>query len=168
MEKIRTLGFYQPYGSLMLHGKVETRWVKTGKKPPFPLGKYLFYTTQKKATKEQLLEWSGNIITEKIKSTLQNEETVGYNQYAIGIGELFKVEPLTINDEGFVLLQKEKVELKDGLRIHKTQWALHFENVQRIDPFLWKYGKQGVGFVPETEIIKIKIIGNYILIKPNN
>ena len=49
--KIRTLGFYQPFGSLMLHGKIETRWVRKGKKPPFPLGKYIFYTTQKGKSK---------------------------------------------------------------------------------------------------------------------
>lgn len=36
---IRTLVIYQPYATLMGHGKLETRWVKHGRKPPFPRGK---------------------------------------------------------------------------------------------------------------------------------
>lgn len=56
VSKIRTLGFYQPFGTLMLHGKIETRWVKVGKKPPFPEGKYLFYSTQKRCKYDKLLQ----------------------------------------------------------------------------------------------------------------
>lgn len=157
-EKIRTLGFYQPYGSLMIHGKKETRWVRIGKKPPFPLGKYLIYTTQNPATKEQLLDWSGALITGEIKMLLSDEETKGYNQYAIAIGELTGVSKLTINDEKtFVQYVGEKTELIEGVSVTKIQWGLQFENVQRIEPFKWNFGKQGVGFVPDSEINKIKL-----------
>lgn len=58
-EKIRTLGLYQPYASLMLHGKIETRWVEDGKKPPFPIGKYLIYSTKQDSSMQSFLAISG-------------------------------------------------------------------------------------------------------------
>ena len=51
-EVIRTLGFYQPYCTAMLHGKVETRWIIEGRTPPMPLGKYLLYSTKKSLGKQ--------------------------------------------------------------------------------------------------------------------
>lgn len=150
-EVIRTLGFWQPFGSLMLHGKIETRKVAVGKKPPFPLGKYLFYTTQKPTPNPILFNWCGPEIMSNIVETLKNEPTRVMLQTAIAIGELKAIRPMINKDE-------EKCFVQNIDMLGKSNWCLCFENVQRIESFIWNYGKQGVGFVPKSELVKIKII----------
>jgi hypothetical protein len=147
---IRTMGFYQPFCSLMLHGKIETRWVIKGKKPPFPLGKYVFYSTQKVCDLNTLLDWCGSEIVRNISHTLLNDKTRTLTESAIAIGELVEVRPLTLEDEplSFVKFIGNKTELKEGKEIHKVQWALIFKDVRPCTPFKWKHGKQGVGFLP--------------------
>lgn len=156
--KIRTLGFYQPFGSLMLHGKVETRWVRKGKKPPFPLGKYLFYTTKKECSNKMLSDWSGWQLINAMTNYLGPKKP-GLNGSAIAIGELFNLRLMTQADEriGFVKFIGEKTVIKDRKEIIYVQWCLEFKDVKALVPFEWKFGKQGVGFVPLSEIIKIKI-----------
>lgn len=157
-EIIRTLGFYQPYGTLMLLGKIETRWVRKGKRPPFPLGRYLFYTTKKRCDSFTIKEWSNKCFT-AIQELTYNEPTNKLNGYAIAIGELKQVRPLDPNDAmSFVDFIGEKEEEKDGETIVKVQWALVFENVKRIEPFEFKMGKQGVGILERSERLKIKTI----------
>jgi len=158
-EKMRTLGFFQPFGSLMLHGKVETRWVREGRNAPFPLGKYLFYTTMTPCNSSMLLDWCGPDIAEHIKDTLKSDATDRLNRYAIGIGDLVAVRHLTAETPNtFVKFVGRKTEIIKGVPVTKIQWGLHFENVQCIDPIPWELGKQGIGFVPDEEMKKIKII----------
>lgn len=165
-DKFRTIGFYQPFGSLMLHGKIETRWILEDRVPPFPLGKYLFYTTQSPIYKPTLIEWCGDEILSKIDKVLENEPTKNLGGagvgYAIAIGELTKIRLLKKEeaDLAFVKFVGTQNQLNTTTAKYqiKDQWALHFENVQRIEPFVWKFGKQGIGFVPESELSKIKII----------
>ena len=161
--KIRTLGFYQPFGSLMLNGKIETRWVRKGKKPPFPLGKYVFYTTQKSCDMFTLFQWCGAEIMLSITNTLQNDSTKDLKEVALGIGELVEVRPLTIEDEAmaFVKFVGEKTELINGVEVTKVQWALIFKNLKPFEPFDWKIndksiGKQGVGFLPDEFYSKVE------------
>lgn len=159
-EKTRTLGFYQPFGSLMLHGKIETRWVRAGKKPPFPLGKYLFYTTQKPCDQKSLESWCGGEIIHRIHKILEHEPTANLNGYAIATGNLVEVKLLTPDDENtFVKFIGSKIDTESkDLCVRKVQWGLHFKDVERIEPFKWKFGKQGVGFVTDSELGKIKPI----------
>ena len=159
---IRTLGFYQPFGTLMLppYNKIETRWVREGKKPPFPAGKYLFYTTQKPCDSDTLLSWAGKAIVDTISNLFCDEPTKLLFGYAIGIADLVNVRLLTPEDQdkAFVQFVGRKTEVIDEKEVVKVQWALVCENVQRIEPFEWKFGKQGVGLVPESEISKIRIV----------
>jgi hypothetical protein len=145
---IRTLGFYQPFCSLMLYGKLETRWIRVGKKPPFPLGKYLLYSTKKRCSPEDLFNWCGTKISFHIKSRLLTERTDVLDGYALAIGDLIKVRPMVKEDEerAFVLFKGEipRVVPKGEKVFYYVQWILEFENVQRIEPFRFK-GKQGVG-----------------------
>ncbi len=171
-QKIRTLGFYQPFSSLMLppYDKIETRWVRKGKKPPFPLGKYLFYTTLKPCDNPTLIEWSGADVVDNIIHMFRDEPTKSLYGYAIGIADLVEIKLLAPEDEpmAFVKFVGEKEDIlfkeKDVLKrleiskVFKVQWGMHFTNRQRIEPFKWEFGKQGVGFVPESELCKIKII----------
>lgn len=148
-EIIRTLGFYQPYCSLMLHGKIETRWVREGKKPPFPKGKYIFYSTKNPCTDEQLDKWSGQSLYSNITDALSNDDTKTLNGYAIAIGQLANLRHMTRWDEeeAFVRFGGITARQDKNGKWHKyTQWCLEFENVLRIEPFAFK-GKQGVGIL---------------------
>jgi hypothetical protein len=160
MEKIRTIGLYQPYASLMLHGKIESRWVKRGKKPPFPLGKYLIYSTKKAYSMEEFARIAGDTEKEAMRR-LQGEPTRFKNGYAIAIGELTEVVPFGgkyTENLAFVDTDLTYWQSPDPLTIDgHVLWALKFENVQRIKPFPFK-GKQGVGFVPAELIEKIEVV----------
>lgn len=148
IETIRTLGFYQPFGSLMLppFNKIETRKVKCGKKPPFPLGKYLFYTTLKSADDNKLYDWCGDVIMKYLKAVIDGEPTINLNGYGLGIGELTKVRPMTDEDE-------EQAFVGNYFETGKDNWCLIFSNVYRIEPFPFvdgegnSLGKQGVGIL---------------------
>ncbi len=147
-EEIRTLGFYQPFCSLMFHGKKETRWVRKGRKPPFPLGEYLLYSTKKPCDNSTLLKWCGPEIMLSITHELVGDVTRLLNGTAIGIANLTNVRLMTKEDEplAFVKFIGEKTEKdKKGNDVTKVQWILEFENAQLFIPFKFEYGKQGVG-----------------------
>ena len=138
----------------MAHGKIETRWVRKGKKPPFPLGKYLFYSCQKACENHTLFEWCGPEIMFSITSTIGADESRKLNKMALSVGDLVDVRKMQQEDEGkaFVKFIGERAIEKKGEMVEETQWCLVFENVRPIKPFEWKYGKQGVGFVPDEFI----------------
>lgn len=153
--KFRALGWWQPFGSLMLspHLKKETRVPsidkKTGKerKLPMPLGKYLLYTTLQQTPKHLLFNWCGEEIYNDIIERMKNEPTANLLGYAIGIGYLTEIRDMRADEERECFI-KWKAD-KD---------VLIYQEVKRIEPFEWKFGKQGVGFVPDSELHKIKII----------
>lgn len=149
-EIIRTLGFYQPFCSLMLHGKIETRWVRMGKKAPFPLGRYLLYTTKSPCTDLQLTDWCGDELTNHISAVLSEDQTLSLNGYALCVGELYYVGDMDsmIEKECFVKY-KGVIKRKDkyGREHDYNQRTLYFKNIQSIIPFEFKFGKQGVGIL---------------------
>lgn len=171
MEIIRTLGLYQPYASLMLHGKIETRLVRRFKSPPFPLGKYLLYSTKKDISIGAVERISGPAQVDRIFKTLfpegaKHEPTAGMFGYAIAIAELDLNRYMTKEDEDAAFaLYKEDPCYK--------QWCLVFKNVHRIEPFLWEYGKQGIGIIGQGKIPasvkeKIKIVAPTVDRQPSN
>jgi hypothetical protein len=131
----------------MLHGKIETRVVKAGRKPPFPLGRYLIYTTKKAAEQWVVFDACGPEMTARINSIMKTEPTAKLNGYAIAIGTLSAVRPMVKADES-----------KCFIGWSSDRWCLVFTDVQRIEPFQWEFGKQGIGFVPDSELSKIKPI----------
>lgn len=149
----RTLGFYQPFCTLMLHGKLETRWVRKGRKPPFPLSEYRLYSTQKRCSQADLFDWCGPEIMENITTTISKDETRKLDGCGICDGTLFRVREMTKEDEAkaFVKFVGEKTVInKKGEHIVYTQWILEFENVVAITPYQFKEGKQGVGKLTEA------------------
>lgn len=149
-EVIRTLGFYQPFGSLMLHGKIETRWCRVGRKPSFPLGKYLFYTTQKKCGNGVLFDWCGAEIMSNIIQTLSGELTKFLFGYALCYGTLFSIRPMRLEDEKKCFVKYKGIILrkdKNGVEHEYQQQCLFFENIERIEPYKFLEGKQGVGIL---------------------
>jgi hypothetical protein len=156
-EVIRTIGLYQPYASLMLHGKIETRWVMKGKKPPFPFGQYLIYSTKKPATETQQIEWSGQgELQEWLCDRIASEITVNMNGYAIAIGRLVRMDLMAREQEYNCFVKY--VGQKNKQLIKYSQWCLYFTDVKRIIPFEFKHGKQGVGIYPQSEKYLIKVI----------
>lgn len=154
-ETIRTLGLYQPYATLMLHGKVETRWVSGKKKPPFPFGKYLIYSTIKCYGFDEAMDMMGDQEAEA-RVLFRKEFEMGHSGtinphsrnlllgHAIGIGDLIEIiDPITpdTNVRTFV----EYVEPCSRRRV-----GLVFENMRRIKPFPFK-GKQGIGFLTSEQ-----------------
>lgn len=171
-ETIRTLGFYQPFGTLMLYGKLETRWIRSGKKPPYPLGKYLIYTT-KKGAGDLVFDWCTSANIERMNNNLpgaKSDDTRMLYGYAIAIGELTLVRKMESQDEddAFVKFIGEKdfavnktiagIQTSLPAIVKKVQWVLKIDDVKRIEPFVFEYGKQGVGIFPEKDHDKIKTL----------
>lgn len=167
-EVIRTIGLYQPYASLMLHGKIESRWVLKGKRPPFPLGKYLIYSTIKFYPMEQFADIAGPFCSAGWKA-IEGDQTEHLRGKAIAVGDLVEVRPFMPGDcdKAFVELGQMVVQCEDhvemsgynkkGHYVTWQLWALIFKNVSRINPLKFK-GKQGVGFLKEPYLSKIKYL----------
>ncbi len=158
-EKIRTLGLYQPFASLMLHGKMESRWVKRGNKAPFPLGKYLIYSTQKAYSDSEFLRMSGPEYRDA-KRILADEGTTMVRGEALCIGELVEVCPMPKMwlSMAFYWPPVKELEDCDDIAIDGyVLWALWFMEVKRINPFPFK-GKQGVGILKASEQAKIRFV----------
>jgi hypothetical protein len=152
-EPIRTLGFYQPFCSLMFHGKKETRWVRKGKKPPFPIGRYLLYSTKNKCEAPTLFQWCGPEIMLLITQTLEGDVTRFINGMALGFGELVNIRLMVKEDEADAFVkyvgEQERID-KNGVKHIYVQWVLEFKKTERIMPFCFK-GKQGVGVFSQSE-----------------
>lgn len=155
-ETIRTLGLYQPFATLMLHGKVETRFVTYPKKAPFQFGKYLIYSTIKCYDFDEAMDLMGDQEAEA-RVIFRKEFEMGHAGtihpdtrnlllgHAIGIGDLIEIiDPITPDNN--VKTFVEYVEPCSRRRV-----GLVFENMRRIKPFPFK-GKQGIGFLtPEQK-----------------
>ncbi len=160
---IRTLGLYQPYASLMMCGKIETRWVKAGKKPPFPLGKYLIYSCKKSYSTQEFKKIAGSFYDAAmrrlgISTHTKSEYHLDKNGYALCVGELVAVEKLNNVQMARAYVDFE-TEVISGMRYvaesnGRILWGLHFGNIQTLDPFPFK-GKQGIGFLSEEDKAKI-------------
>lgn len=157
-EPTRTLGLYQPYAQLMLHGKIETRWVRVGHKPPFPLGPYLIYSCLADYTLPQLSQIAGHQyprIIEKINGLKL------LHGVALCVAELEKKIWIVpgMDDETFVRYQPPVWRVnKKGERYKVAMAGLVFKDVKPIKPFHFKAGKQGVGFLTKEDEAKIEYL----------
>lgn len=147
MEAIRTLGLYQPFASLMMHGKIETRWIRKGRKPPFPKGAYLLYSTKKAYTPHQTAVVAGNQY-QRIKDIMATDDSFKLKGMALCVGELYKIIYVVpgMDDQTFVHYRTDTTHVMVGLM---------FRNVRRIKPYPFK-GKQGVGILTAEERAKIE------------
>ncbi len=126
MEEIRSLSFKQPYASLMLHGKIETRsW------PTKYRGRVLICASKKPYTESEMLGISGEVQTQRILIKIHGEKMKEPEGVAIAVGNLVDCRPMTKEDE-----EKCFVKFQEGL------WCHIYEDVQPLKPFQWK-GTQG-------------------------
>ncbi len=143
---IRALWWKQPFASLMLHGKIETRTYPTKVR-----GKVLICTTLNPFNLFDLGKICGAKIFSKIFS-LFNIDPDNWPHVklpmgkAIAIGDLVDCRKMTPQDEDRCF-----VEYND------QRWCWVFENVEAIEPFEIK-GKQGWAILSEEEKLKIKIL----------
>lgn len=163
-EVIRTIGMYQPFCSMMLtpYNKLETRWALEGRRPSYPLGKYIGYSTLKPCTDEQFIEWTGGT---KRPEYLKQEPL---NGYAIWLGEVTGMRLMEKKDETTTYIKyigrKLFPKVIEQINVTKIQWVLFFENVKQIQTFKFEdengksIGKQGVGKLEFKYHHKIKII----------
>jgi hypothetical protein len=137
---IRALWWKQPFASLMLHGKIETRTYPTKVR-----GKVLICATLKAFTYDEVLKIAGCDMEELIHETLKDEEDIP-NGVAIGIGDLIDCRKMLPEDRN-----------KCFVGWHPSRWCWVFDNVQPIEPFQIK-GKQGWGVLDDETKTKIKVI----------
>lgn len=136
---IRALSWNQPYASLMLHGKIETRRYYTNVR-----GKVLICACKKAYSQSTVFNISGPTQMLRITKTLGSHYDVP-NGYAIGIGDLIACRKMQPQDED-----------KCFVSYHPDLYCWILENVKPIEPFRW-HGKQGWSIVEENlskELIK--------------
>jgi hypothetical protein len=139
--EVRALWWRQPYGSLMLHGKRETRTWDT----PYR-GLVLICTSKYPYTIGDVGEISGDFYRKRIAEVLKDEPTRELHGYAIAVGRLYDARTMGIREQ-----KHTYVEYKPGLFCHC------YANVRRIEPFKLS-GSQGWRVLDKDVIQKIQIL----------
>jgi hypothetical protein len=144
-EPIRALSWKEPYASLMLHGKIETRTWGTKYR-----GLVLICSSKKAYTHEQVYNISGGLVTDFIRKVIGRNYDHWQNNiikqgYAIAMGRLVDCRPM-----------KKKDEDKCFVRYNSNLWCHIYEDVRAINPFPWK-GSQGWKILTEEQISKIEL-----------
>lgn len=138
-QEIRALSWKQPFASLMLHGKIETRTWDTKYR-----GWVLICTSKKPySIDEEKLIMGAEQFMRVYKCGLRLNE-LNMNGYAIAIGRLVDSIPMTEDHEDACF-----VKYQEGLFCHI------YKDVQAIQPFAWK-GSQGWKTLDES--VKNQII----------
>lgn len=126
---LRALWFNQPYATLMLHGKIETRT-----RPTKVRGQVLICSCKRTFKFTKIMQISDNYQTSRIFDEIGNSWTSKTGQ-AIAIGLLTDCRPMTPHDEDACF-----VAYRPDL------WCWIFEDVQEVEPFDLP-GKQGWGIL---------------------
>lgn len=146
--EVRALSWKQPYASLMLLGKVETRvWDANYRGPVLICASKHPYPTS-------IVNQISGIQTDRIWRDLSRFQENGLSispsnmplGHAIGIGWLIDIKDMTYNDQ-----------IKSYVEYHPSLFCHFYENVYPIKPFPWK-GSQGWKKVSHDDIKRIEII----------
>lgn len=140
-QPLRALSWKEPFASLMLHGKIETRTWKTNYR-----GWVLICASKVSYDTDQVMRISGLNQTNRIIEVIEYNSLLTSPGNAIAIGRLVLCRKMTPDDEDRCF-----VEYQPGLLCHI------YEHVQPIEMFPWK-GSQGWGVVPEGIRKSIRII----------
>jgi hypothetical protein len=142
-NQLRALTWKEPYATLMLCGKIETRTWYTDYR-----GWVLICAAKVSYQKDSVKRISGTQIT-KINAAFGIDDQFkgsGYNGYAFAVGKLVDCRGMTHKDEGMCFVD-----------YYPDLWCHLYENVQKIDPFQWK-GKQGWSIVKPEIIRQIQLL----------
>lgn len=148
---IRALSWKQPFASLMLHGKVETRswdtkyrgWVLIcASAAPYSVGKMEEIAGRRNAS---------------INETLSLEPKELIRGHAIAIGYLYSSQPM----ENFLMpesmYRKSLIEKACFVQYNPELFCHSYSEVQAIEPFEWK-GSQGWKTIDNQTKAKIKLL----------
>ena len=140
---MKALSWKQPFASLMLHGKIETRVWKTDYR-----GQVLICASKKPYSLQEVLNICGDYQFTRIMNTLGLRYPGDFNNlncgYAIAVGDLVDCRPMKKEDENLGFVQYNPV-----------LWCHIYQNVKPIVPFLFK-GRQGWTNVDESILKQIK------------
>lgn len=128
-EEIRALSWRQPFGSLMFHGKIETRRWRFFHKYK---GLVLICLSAQKYSDSDLTGICSGAQIKMIENVLKNEPTATLNGFAVGVGRLVQTRWMNLEDQ-----EKTFVSFDEELQCHI------YQNVRRIKPFPFK---NGLGF----------------------
>jgi hypothetical protein len=127
---IRALAWKQPFGSLMLHGKIETRTYKTNTR-----GTTLIYTSLQEMHPVKMMSLCyEDQIKKSIPGALAFDTTQHLHGFVLGMADLVDCRPM-----------KEEDEEKTFVAYDKNKWCWIFDNVFACQPFrfLTEAGKPG-------------------------
>lgn len=138
-REVYALSWRQPYASLMLHGKIETRTWNTHYR-----GYVLICATKVPYNDDQLRFISGNHTT-RINKLIGDNIPLGM---AIAVGQIVDCRPMVPEDEA-----KCFVKYYPGLYCHI------YDRVLPIEPFTWK-GNQGWKLLGQDVKSQIHFVSN--------
>lgn len=165
-QEVRALSWKQPYASLMLHGKIETRVWDTGyrgwvlicaSKSAYDFKDIMAISGRNQIErikdKLNLFEWyeKGGVSLKYIKDPIPQGQAiaVGYLKYSRKMGEL--AADRCITDTGLWIEDQSFVKMNYKLYLHE------YSQVQAIEPFDWK-GSQGWKTLDEETKNKIILL----------
>lgn len=133
---VMALTWKQPFASLMLHGKLETREWATRHR-----GKVLICSGLERYLDVTIEEMSGIETRKRIDSILLSEPTANARGKIIAVGDLVNCRPMVETDEEMAF-----VKYKPGLWVHE------YKNVKRIVPIKFS-GSQKWSEVSDQEFL---------------
>lgn len=152
--KPRMLSWKEPYASLMIKGKIETRTWDTKYR-----GWVLMCASQKSYDFEQTMAIAGDVQMSRISRI----DLVPNNGHAFAIGRLIDSRHMMPSDENacFVKYKEPWTEDREGKNgkartVSKRLWCHVYANVHAIEPFDIK-GAQGWSVLTDEIIEKIQI-----------
>jgi hypothetical protein len=162
--KLLALSWKEPFASLMLYGKIETRvW------PTKYRGLVLICTSKKAYNHEQLYNISGNLVNDFTRKVIGRNYDHWQNNiikqgYAIAVGRLVDCRLMTKDDESKCFVKyrepwkEERISKKTGKKkIVEVKLYCHvYEDVKPIKPIIWD-GKQGWTNVSQDLIRSIEL-----------
>lgn len=138
---MKALTWKEPFASLMLHGKIETRTWNTNYR-----GLVLICAGKRYYSYSEIQNISGGFKTIKIRDLFYDNKLKQQCGMAIAIGTLVDSRPMKPEDEDRCFVQ-----------YHPDLYCHVYTDVFAIEPFAWK-GSQGWKNVPQYIINSIKKI----------
>ena len=140
-QEIRALSWKQPYASLMLHGKIETRTWST----PYR-GLVLICASKVSYKESDLIGIAGSRGAQSILVKLHSEQIKEPVGMAIAVGRLVDCRKMKPSDTD-----------RTFTSFNGNLWCHVYEDVRAIEPFDWK-GSQGWKKLDEETIKRIKYL----------
>lgn len=120
---MRALSWKQPFGTAMLHGKIETRKWDTRYR-----GLVLICTSKSGYTHNQMMAISGSVLCDRLYDKMVPDTGTAFSiGEAIAVGELIDTRPMLPDDE-----------LKTLVKYNPSLFCHIYRNVRAIKKFPWK------------------------------